>query len=787
MADHAHPIQVNLETILPILAKEIYNTPYAFLRENIQNAVDAIRIERFREQVEQRSQSDHAVRIAIDGTSVSISDTGIGMSREELRNCYWNIGQSGKHTPEAKAAGVVGTFGIGGMANFGVCSKITIQTRRAVDARATVCVAEKSSLSASEECVFYSDGSVDAPRGTVVSALLDEAIIIASAQQYLEPICRYLEIPVYLGDQILSLKPFPRIEREPAKRIVVQDGGVKLSLVVTADHNGRAEADIEGMELQGRVVPGVRGHFSIGGSISAYQHGFMLARVPVSTIFRIGGNLDCPLLRPTAGREALISESQSVVQRCVSLVDSAIAEYIATTPGLADQFSSLFQYIAATARWELSELATIRSYGSNNRVTLRSLRDESKNTEVCFCQEKHDRATMEAIKGQGKVVVQLSTETQRQKVEQHYLTQYCRARQIADRVSCLRVFDSSTLSWSDYGFVIKLKQRLKSQFFIQSMSVQSGELTHQAMLFAPPKGSGAGMVLIVDLRHPNLQRLIKMGDYHASGAPVDPYAYDALFDRFVCDTVFPHLESAFPELRNRDFDVLLRRLQSTVEYFQIDPSDLKRLNLLAEVTDMSPEEVARVVGAARSGQASASVVARADVVDVAQVMETPTTAQVSPVDVERLREEFLIKLLTKEINAKVLDASSVVEGFGMGGHYLALTPEAHILYRRVLERRPSADFTWGGYRAGFVFYEEGQCVLYYDIELPTLVSPEHVDASPDRAGTQRLDRDLVMCKNMIFVPIPKGFETYFVPREKTLRFTIRHQILGHAWHSESTR
>ena len=30
MADHAHPIQVNLETILPILAKEIYNTPYAF-------------------------------------------------------------------------------------------------------------------------------------------------------------------------------------------------------------------------------------------------------------------------------------------------------------------------------------------------------------------------------------------------------------------------------------------------------------------------------------------------------------------------------------------------------------------------------------------------------------------------------------------------------------------------------------------------------------------------------------------------------------------------------------
>ena len=240
-------------------------------------------------------------------------------------------------------------------------------------------------------------------RGTLISAQLEQPLLIASAKEYLEPILRYLDIPVYLGDQVLSLKPFPRIDRQSAKEIVVQDGELKLSLVVVADHNGRAEVDIESMELQGKAVPGVRGHFSIGGPLSAYQHGFMLARVPVSTIFRIGGDLDCPLLRPTAGREALISESQSVVQRCVSLADRAVAEYIAATPSLADQFSSLFQYIVATSRWELGALATIRSYGSSNRVTLKSVRDESKSCEVCFCQEKHDRATMEAIRpGKGR-------------------------------------------------------------------------------------------------------------------------------------------------------------------------------------------------------------------------------------------------------------------------------------------------------------------------------------------------------------------------------------------------
>ncbi len=136
MGEHGHPIQVNLETILPILAKEIYNTPHAFLRENVQNAVDAIRIQAYLDASAGHPPHAHRVVVRIDGSTVSISDTGIGMGREELQSCFWNIGQSGKHTAEAKAAGVVGTFGIGGMANFGVCSRLEITTRKETMARA---------------------------------------------------------------------------------------------------------------------------------------------------------------------------------------------------------------------------------------------------------------------------------------------------------------------------------------------------------------------------------------------------------------------------------------------------------------------------------------------------------------------------------------------------------------------------------------------------------------------------------------------------------------------------
>ena len=60
-------------------------------------------------------------------------DNGIGMSADDLRNFFWTIGASGKRNAEAKAAGCVGTFGIGGFANFGVCSTLEVisQTARA--------------------------------------------------------------------------------------------------------------------------------------------------------------------------------------------------------------------------------------------------------------------------------------------------------------------------------------------------------------------------------------------------------------------------------------------------------------------------------------------------------------------------------------------------------------------------------------------------------------------------------------------------------------------------------
>jgi hypothetical protein len=82
-----------------------------------------------------------------------------------------------------------------------------------------------------------------------------------------------------------------------------------------------------------------------------------------------------------------------------------------------------------------------------------------------------------------------------------------------------------------------------------------------------------------------------------------------VFDIFIRDSVFPHLESCFPDLRKRDFDSLLKRLQSTVEYFEIDPADVGRIHQLASITKMPPEKVAAVFGRRSFGSARPTSVA----------------------------------------------------------------------------------------------------------------------------------------------------------------------------------
>ena len=108
------PVAFEFESVLSTISKQIYETPLAFLRENVQNAVDALRMQAAQQGIGADAEQLF-VRVSLQGPVCEIVDNGIGMTREQLQNLFWTIGASGKRTPEARAAGCVGMFGIGGV------------------------------------------------------------------------------------------------------------------------------------------------------------------------------------------------------------------------------------------------------------------------------------------------------------------------------------------------------------------------------------------------------------------------------------------------------------------------------------------------------------------------------------------------------------------------------------------------------------------------------------------------------------------------------------------------
>ena len=199
--------KIELNRILDVLCSEIYDSPFALLRENVQNAYDAILMRKQKEP----SFNNGQIRINISANIMSIEDNGIGMDENSLSTNYWTAGSSGKNNEDAKKAGVVGTFGIGAMANFGVCSELEVITRAwGADVTITSNV-KKEELSLSEKSITMNDSiNQRGDFGTTINATLNSDLLISidDAERYIYPYVQYLSIPVYLNGGLISQKDY---------------------------------------------------------------------------------------------------------------------------------------------------------------------------------------------------------------------------------------------------------------------------------------------------------------------------------------------------------------------------------------------------------------------------------------------------------------------------------------------------------------------------------------------------------------------------------------------------
>ena len=139
-----HAFQAEIQRVLDIVIHSLYTDREIFLRELISNAADALEKLRFLQTSGQPiHQPDAALEIQIaadeKARTLSITDTGVGMTRDELVENLGTIAHSGSkaflqklaEAQEKPALSLIGQFGVGFYSAFMVASKVEVFTRSA--------------------------------------------------------------------------------------------------------------------------------------------------------------------------------------------------------------------------------------------------------------------------------------------------------------------------------------------------------------------------------------------------------------------------------------------------------------------------------------------------------------------------------------------------------------------------------------------------------------------------------------------------------------------------------
>ncbi|HZG20022.1 MAG TPA: molecular chaperone HtpG [Herbaspirillum sp.] len=135
--------QAEVKQLLQLMIHSLYSNKEIFLRELVSNASDAadkLRFEAINNAGLYEDDPELKIRISFDkaARTITISDNGIGMNREEAISHLGTIAKSGTKEffsrlsgDQQKDAALIGQFGVGFYSGFIIADRITVETRRA--------------------------------------------------------------------------------------------------------------------------------------------------------------------------------------------------------------------------------------------------------------------------------------------------------------------------------------------------------------------------------------------------------------------------------------------------------------------------------------------------------------------------------------------------------------------------------------------------------------------------------------------------------------------------------
>ena len=734
------PLSIDINRVLEVLATQIYQSPLALIRENLQNAYDAtlIRI------AKSDSGYDPNIEIQITLNKIRISDNGVGMSQSDIENHFWRAGSSSKNTEEAKAAGVVGTFGIGAMANFGIARILTVESENYEGTERTLSSANRENLSATEDCIDIKPLEPVGNPGTTITAELNpsQPLDLNSATESARRCVRFLPIPVFLNEIMISQDSYDdTVSNTPSAWEEEQDAslgsGIHGHIVIKGDGNGAVLVHISQMKIENEPVSGKFLLHSSNGAIQTYRSGFSLATTTASSSYQFGGIADASFLIPTAGREALESTSQQIVQTLVSNVDKLVSVAFSKHKQ-CNRSNQFIHWALNNNRMDLCDLLTIR-YEPGDDIELKMLKGRS-----CSLYSGQDPKIVDLHSSDESRLAVLASTNPRRNCQNKYLRRFSQVQNVDDTPKIVNTKKKIDYSTPESSFIFRVTSILESDYFINAQ-IELAEFSHQIPVLV--KQDVSPIRIFIGHKSSSVQLVLQLytTEYEVFGHMIKD---------FVRSAIFPKISNLVPSARREGAEAFLRKMRDKRELFEYTYEDLGNLSEIW--TNVAAGKISIEEGARRS-----LFVAQRNI----QIVDSPVpVAEVLP-DLShgtQKQDEVgepmpAISRTDIETDAKLLvitENEPAVSGYRC---FIAITETVFNDKGDFFLHPHSTSVVWGGQRVLFVFEHHSQEFgLYYDIQTPDTV------ASASGGGSQQTCS--LFMKNKVFIPIPPEIQSSFIPK-----------------------
>jgi molecular chaperone HtpG len=711
--------------------------------------------------------------------SIEVRDNGIGMTADDLKDHFWRAGASGKNNVEAISAGVVGTFGIGGLANFGVCQRLTVVTESASNNTRTMCKADKNTLSLDQDCISIENLTPLSEPGTMILAELPSGrtINVKEATNYLKTFVEHVPIPIYINDEQVSMKPLEDSCSIPDGTIwsteIKQNTAASLEcdLKFKISESGIIWIEMEKIRLDGNRVEG-RVLLKQGiGQIMAFRSGFGLSRTGVYSVYSFGGVADLKVLQPTAGRDALTNASVQVLQTITSSAEQMIAPIVADSP-YTDMNTYFMGWAAQRKRFDLLGNLKVSLLPTGKKMSLKEVSDLSNKIYVNYYNGPQESVARE-LATEETPLIHIARSNPRGRCEVGYLEGFTKAHLVSGDPRVIEFRPDTSWNREEAALAFKIGQVIGSDYFLP-VQIKFGKISHNLPLLVnddvkPP-------VLTLDSSNSTIQTLLQC---YTS----DFFVFNSYTKDFVRTIVFPRVSHLVPSSTREGAEAFLSMLRRQRDVFEYDPSEIRQVDeVIADFAKGAKGSVTlteAIDAALNAVRKQKQVVSVSDVKKVTSIMpDIVSNQQVLEAEEEKSRginysafpPRPAIFRNEVETDAKILVLEDSEIMFGYKG-LLRLSEKAYADRAEFFYQPHYTEIIWGGQRIIFIFrHLSGTFGFYYDVQLNELM------AIP--SGGASYETMTLVLKNSVFLPIPLNLFQYFAPhKNEKKKFDVRYDIL----------